>query len=129
MEYAVVGSRVYGGAKSDSDLDIVMLEEEAAELRMELKKLGINIENNPPTTVEEYRDFQDNFYFRLGEMKINIVALAEEEEYEAWIEATKHMMVGGHIEDKEERRKAFIRYLWTAGLQLRPRDASDTNLF
>ncbi len=102
MDFILTGSRVYGPAKEDSDIDIVMTIAYSTILEAGISALGIAI-----TREEEQIDYGSGYYFKLGEMLINIVGLASEEDLGRWTRATERMRGLPPIENKVKRIEQF----------------------
>lgn len=104
MDYLVTGTRVYGPAKSNSDLDIVVKYKDVGSLVAFLEKHKIL-----SYTTEDQALYGDGggFYFDLGGIKINIIVAINDAEFNKWKIRTKYMLTQDSIEDREERLKVF----------------------
>jgi len=103
MRFILTGTRVYGPASEDSDLDIVMFKEDHTELEFWLTEHNIEIVRSELQKKEEY----SGYYFFLRDMKVNIIHVEEEETMEAWEYATNYMKTIPPIEDRKERVRVF----------------------
>jgi len=104
MDYFITGTRAYGPAGEDSDLDIVMKENDALVLKGTLEDM--RIETFQTDDMEEYGT--ESFYFSIGNlMTINVISLTLSIEFDAWKKATERMKLRDPIEDRERRLKTF----------------------
>ena len=83
MNYFITGSHIYGPLSDDSDLDIVMMRDEARKIWGMMELVGIEITRKDTSNRPRY--------FQLGILNINIIGLETELEYEAWKYATDEM--------------------------------------
>ena len=101
--YFITGSRAYGVAKADSDLDIVLYKDDAEQLSTFLKRIGIKIDS----TNEVY----SSYYFKIDNYpKINIVVVRNKDEFKEWKYATKKMMKIDSIKNRFERIRIFEQF-------------------
>ena len=103
-KFVVTGTQVYGVATGDSDIDIVMEQENAHKLKEELVSSGIEIRYKQE---DEKRQYNSCYYFNLGVLKFNIIHAKDNEELEQWEIATEGTRKLPPIEDREERLKIF----------------------
>ena len=102
MKYLVTGSRVFGPATEESDLDIVLLTEDAQALR------DWCCDHNLPVTRTTAQDQYDaGFYVDFGGIQINIVEAFDEDDFQAWEETTQHLKKFPPITDRESRIAIF----------------------
>ena len=101
-KYIVTGTSVYGPQTSDSDIDIVVLPQEAKEIQRELTDKKIY-------RTEAQEDYGDlgGFYFMLGGLTFNIIIAANKEEFELWERRTERMKGFSPYEERAERHFVF----------------------
>ena len=104
LKYLLTGTRVYGPATKDSDLDIVMTYAGAYELIKFLEEHGIEIYKTEGQ--DEYGD-DGGFYFDLGFIKVNIIICGHDRPFEEWEKATERMKKIAPIHDREQRLLVF----------------------
>lgn len=104
MNIIFTGSRVYGEAKEDSDIDIVVTNSDLPKLLLQLDELGVQI--RPVSDNPAYA----GFYFStkdLPPVEVNIIVAEDEDEYEVWRQATNCMCKIPVIKDREKRVEQF----------------------
>jgi hypothetical protein len=104
MKFALTGTHVYGPVGPDSDLDIVVMQEGAADILDFLRVRGIEMYRTPGQ--DEYGD-DGGFYFDLAGIKINIIIAADTFEFVEWKRRTERMKYIPPIENREERLATF----------------------
>ena len=104
MDFLLTGSRVYGPANPDSDLDIMVMYDDVGKLHAYLTEHNIEIYNTPGQ--DSYGDI-GGFYFNLGGIEINIIIAAGKAEFELWERRTKIMKKFRPIGDRQERITTF----------------------
>ena len=106
-KYLVTGTRVYGPVRKDSDLDIVMYYWEAEEIKNFLK-------NNYPTIniteTDQHNSQYRSFYIEFLDIKINIIVVTNEEEYNCWRQATEKMKKIRPIHNRRIRIEKFQQF-------------------
>lgn len=103
MNYFVTGSRAYGPYTESSDLDIVMLKEDADFL--ELSVMAAGLENWIDKTGMSYAD--KVWYFAIGGVTINVITAKSQIDFECWEEVTRRMVAMNCIVDKDKRVEMF----------------------
>jgi len=111
----VTGTQVYGPVTSISDIDIVVEEDAAEQIRDSLDTKGVEyqlVKQLRETTTFTNRDiplYRLSFYFYIGPLKFNIITANDDEDQgiERWRAATKHMLTLAPIKEREERLKVF----------------------
>lgn len=97
----LTGTRAYGPARKDSDIDLVLIKKDAIILHDLIDYLGLFIEHNPKPTYH-------GFYFTIpGLPKINIIVALNEIEFNSWDMTTKILQKIPPIKDRNERIKFF----------------------
>ena len=104
MDFLLTGSKVYGPAKPDSDLDIVINYKDAPVIGQFLAEHNIPMYNTP--TQDSYGD-AGGFYFKLAGIEVNIIVAGDESEFNWWRERTEEMKTLPPIEDREKRLEVF----------------------
>jgi len=102
MKYLVTGSRVYGVAQEDSDLDIVMEHEDALKFKAELKQKGFQI------YWKKQSSHGGGAYVDLCGIEINIVTAQKPYTHNTWAHATREMRNIPPIVCKTARAAKFI---------------------
>jgi len=102
-KFVVTGTQIYGIATGDSDIDIVMEQEDAEKIKEELGARGIEISYK----LKEEAKYNSCFYFNLGVLKFNIICVENNEALKNWEIATEGTRKLPPIEDREERLKIF----------------------
>ena len=102
-KYFITGSRVYGPARPDSDLDIMMFEKEAIKLHNLMDDIGVKI--------ELINDGYSGFYITVkGFTKINIITTNDSHVFNQWEFATKEMKKIPPIKDRKKRIEQFVSF-------------------
>ncbi len=101
IDFITTGSRVYGPAREDSDLDIVVTIYDLPNLEEFLLKKNIKIIERKVQPKLRYT----GFYFNLGGIIINIIVAENIEEMDAWNYATNKMKKLPPIKDRNKRIK------------------------
>jgi hypothetical protein len=104
LDFLLTGTRVYGPAKPDSDLDIVVKSSDVIAIQNNLEEHNIPIYNTP--IQGEYGNM-GGFYFDLFGIQFNIVVAANEEDYNLWDKRTERMKTLPDIEDRDTRLSVF----------------------
>lgn len=104
----VTGSRVFGPAREDSDIDIVLEPDGAADLEQWLNGHGIKVLFSEAQEEFEYQ----GFYFSVGGMAFSIIVAgtSDEESMGAWEYATNKMKSLPPIIDREVRIQTFREF-------------------
>lgn len=97
----VTGSSAYGPFNEDSDIDIVMVYQNALELKELLKQHAVNIED----AKEKNKDYE-GFKFMLFGRYFQIISL-NVSEYNKWFHATQEMRKLPEINNKQKRINIF----------------------
>ena len=103
MKYFITGTHAYGPITEDSDLDIVMLIEDAEQIRDFVGKHFIGAYQT--TRQQDYP--QGGFYFDLLGIKINIIMAIDEAEFAKWNKRTERMKEFEPIADRQQRIDFF----------------------
>ena len=104
MDFILTGSRAYGPAKPNSDLDIVVKSTDTILIGKFLAERNIPIYNTP--SQDSYGDM-GGFYFDFADIQINIIVAADEAEYELWRKRTEKMKTIPPIENRDVRLATF----------------------
>lgn len=108
MKKILTGSQVYGHATEESDIDIVLLQKDAEELK---DKLYRDIKGVHVYSTDEQKGCEAGFYFFVGKLKFNIIYAFDELDLKAWQFATKRMskfpVIKNRIKRIENFRKIF----------------------
>ena len=104
MDYFITGSRAYGPYTEDSDLDVVVMAEDSAEIFDIVAMVGLNYEIAPKEDTN-YADVV--WYFWVGELKINVVTMKNVIDFNIWKEVTIQMAKSQPIKDKDKRVMDF----------------------
>ncbi len=107
LRYLLTGTRVYGPATEDSDLDIVMKYDGAYKLVQFCKKHDIEIYKTEGQ--DEYGD-DGGFYFDLGFIKVNVIIAGSDRPFEQWERLTEKMKKIAPIHDRERRILVFNEF-------------------
>jgi len=102
MDYLVTGTRAYGPAREDSDLDIVMYVEDAMNLHKFLISHHIS-----PYRKENMQEGYDGYYFELLNIKVNIIIAMDDAMFRGWKVKTETMKRLPGIEDRQKRIHLF----------------------
>ena len=103
MKYFITGTHAYGPVTKDSDLDIVLVQDDAIDLFLFLKQKGIE----PYKTKKQEGYKGASFYFDLLGIKINIIIAIDEAEFAEWKEKTERMKEFEPIKDRQQRIDVF----------------------
>jgi len=101
MDFIITGSRAYGPAREDSDLDIVVKSCDIESMTDYL--LDHNIQTYSTSDQESYA----GFYFNIAGIKINIIVAEYEADFRLWEHRTDIMKKMSPIEDREKRLATF----------------------
>ncbi len=104
MDFLLTGTRVYGPATEDSDLDIVVHLNDVHEIVLFLAKHKIIHYRTPG---QDSYGVVGGFYFDFAGIKINIIIAENDWEFEQWGRRTEKMKKLPPIEDREERVAVF----------------------
>ncbi len=104
MKYLITGTHAYGPVRLDSDLDIVMMIDDAHLMRLFLITQGIWMYR---TSAQDSYGPIGGFYFDLATMRVNIIIANNEWEFDEWKWRTERMKGMPDIHDREERIAAF----------------------
>ena len=101
----VTGTRAYGPHNEKSDIDVVMMFEEAMKLRDWLIDKDIDIVYR----IEDYE--RPSFYFSLNDaLCLNVIVASCKSEFDKWKNATELMRVHGPIEGRDKRIAVFQEF-------------------
>lgn len=103
MKFIITGTSAYGPQTENSDLDIVVLIEDAKLILNFLTEHGIKTYRTPAQI--QYDD--SGYYFNLVGIKINIITAATEDVFRSWKERTQRMKQIAPIPDREDRVAVF----------------------
>ena len=103
MKYFITGTHAYGPVTKDSDLDIVLVQDDALDLFEFLGRKGVE----PYRTKGQEGYKGGSFYFDLMSIKINIVVAANEDDFYIWKKKTERMKTFEPIEDRQQRIDFF----------------------
>ena len=102
-DFVLTGTGVYGPqTPGQSDIDIVLKQEDAVKLLQDLYEHDIILE---APNYERYREGA-TAYFELGPLRFNII-VADEEAFQWWRVQTERMKKFAPIEDRAERLRVF----------------------
>jgi len=104
MHFLVTGTRAYGPANKDSDLDIVVLYKDVQSITNFLIEHNISAYSTPEQ--EDYGDL-GGFYFNLADIRVNIIIAHDEAELALWNIRTEKMKKLPYIEDRATRLAVF----------------------
>ncbi len=116
MDFLLTGTRVYGPAKHDSDLDIVVMYDEVYKIYNYLYKHNISLSRTP---AQDSYGVDGGFYFDIAGIKVNIIVANSVPELEVWKERTERMKTISPISDRETRIATFNEEEGNLGAQLR----------
>ena len=103
MKYFVTGTHAYGPVTNESDLDIAMMQDEVTEILAFADKHFIPIEQT-----EHQKEYENGgFYLNIGNIKMNIIVMNDQEEFNAWYKRTERLKTFEPIEDREQRITFF----------------------
>jgi len=108
MDYIVTGTRVYGPAGPDSDLDIVVKLNDIGYIVNYLSNHGVQMYRTPGQ--DEY-GVHGGFYFDFIGIKVNIIVAENELDFTEWAIKTEKMKRLPVIPDRDLRLKVFNSYL------------------
>jgi len=104
MVFFPTGTRAYGPAREDSDLDIVVRSDHAKELERNLNLMGFKAYRTEIQLKQRY----PGFYVDLNGLTLNIIVCANQVDMDAWQHATVSMRkLRTPIEDREKRLAKF----------------------
>lgn len=107
QRFCFTGSQVIGGATPESDLDIVVQVEDYNQALAELVDADFT-----PDTSEDYADVSESNFVSAKKDKINIILVASDLYFEAWLEATQ-LACGIHMaQASKEYRHELFRAVW-----------------
>jgi hypothetical protein len=104
LDFLLTGTRVYGPAKADSDLDIVVRRDDTPSIGKFLAEHNIPMYNTP--TQDSYGE-AGGFYFKLAGIEVNIIVADNEAEFNSWAEKTEKMKKLLPIKDRKLRLAMF----------------------
>ncbi len=104
MDFIITGSRAYGPAKEDSDLDIVVKLCDIKSITNYLLDHNIQMYSTPGQ--DSYAE-EGGFYFNLAGIKINIIVAVSGADFRLWERRTVIMKKTVPIEDREKRLATF----------------------
>lgn len=106
MKYVITGTQVYGPARDDSDLDIVVLADDVQSINEFIIKHGIEIYQT-----QKQKDYDGGgFYFELFGIEVNIIIATDDAELKHWEAATEEMKTIEPIKNREERVITFRKF-------------------
>lgn len=110
MKILVTGTNVYGPRREDSDIDVVMHEDDAYAFERALRE--DNFEDLIEKKVNAQGENYDGFTLYLGGdfPAINIIALTNDDELEKWKYATDELKKLPPIEDRTQRLYTFRKF-------------------
>jgi len=108
MDFIITGTQVYGPTSNDSDLDIVVKQEDAVKICEFLA--NHNIEEYRAEGQEKYGEL-GGFYFNLATIKINIIIAFDDDDFNLWRERTNKMKELPEIPDRVLRLSAFNSHM------------------
>lgn len=108
MKFLITGTHAYGPVSPDSDLDIVMMPDGAHLITLFLQVHKIEMYRTP---AQDSYGPEGGFYFNLATMRVNIIIVPNEQEYDQWKLGTDRMKEISPIEDREERIGTFQKFL------------------
>ena len=104
MDFLLTGSRVYGPAKHDSDLDIVVMCDEVYKIYNYLSKHNISLSR---TSAQDDYGVDGGFYFDIAGIKVNIIVANSVPEFELWRKRTEKMKTLIPIKGRHKRISIF----------------------
>ena len=104
LKFFITGTHVYGPVGPNSDLDIVVMQDDVADILDFLHNHGMVIFR---TAGQDEYGAAGGFYFEFAGMTINIIIAADALDFEWWKERTEKMKKLPPIEDREERIATF----------------------
>jgi hypothetical protein len=104
MDFIITGTRAYGPAREDSDLDIVVKQDDVQSILDYLVDHKISTYSTPGQ--DSYGD-DGGFYFDLFGIKVNIIVAQGELEFNLWQLRTERMKTLPDIEDRDTRLAVF----------------------
>jgi len=107
MKICVTGTSVYGPRKGTSDIDVVMLREDADDFSDSLRSQGYDTKKRQNKDNEEYDGFM---LMILNFPGIDIIVVEDDKEFNAWKTATDKMKKLEPIYDRNERISTFQRF-------------------
>lgn len=103
MKYFITGTHAYGPVTKGSDLDIVVLKQDAKNIEQFINKHFIPIHQ---TDIQlSYKN--GGFYFNIGFIKVNIIIAEDQKEFDLWYKRTERMKQYEPIKSREERIAFF----------------------
>lgn len=101
-DFIITGTAAYGPqTPGKSDIDIVLMEEDAQEL------LDILADWRIHWYKADTGSAADSFYFQLGGLWFNIIRCLTHDEFTSWRNRTEYMKKLPPIADREERLRVF----------------------
>jgi hypothetical protein len=119
MKFLLTGTSVYGPLSADSDIDIVLMQEDGLKLEKYFIKTGTEL--SPCGLRQDYQGFNVHIP---GMPKINIIFCENAMHFECWRYATEQMKQSAVIPDKQDRIRLFITF-WDERMK-RLKEASGT---
>lgn len=117
MKFLLTGTRAYGPLTEESDWDIVMLRDDAIDLKSLLLILGIQVRDS-----NHIHPSYEGYYFKFNHIdKVQIIVAYNEIEFQAWSKATEEMKKIENIMDRADRIMTFQRYFYNALSSIRER--------
>jgi len=101
MNLVITGTRAYGPARPDSDLDIVMKLDQAEHFLHLLKTLDIPTYSSSDIKNPEYEGFSFSISGRLP--RVQVIVAFSDEELQSWKYATDMLKEMDPISDRERR--------------------------
>lgn len=108
MKKVLTGTQVYGPATEESDIDMVLLKEDADALIAVL--LDKNISTYQTEDQQEYGD-EGGFYFDIGKLKFNIIRASNEKDLLSWKRTTRKMSQQFEIKNRAKRINLFQKLM------------------
>ncbi len=120
MRFLLTGTQVFGLTTKESDIDIVMLCDDAIDLRLWLVEHSIGVsetidveskepEKLDPKKIDEIVESEGykGFYFSINKLRFNIIITKTDEELTQWETATNAMKKIEPITNRKERINTF----------------------
>ena len=104
MDFIITGTRAYGPAREDSDLDIVVKSSDVQKILDYLIDRKISTYSTPGQ--DDYGEM-GGFYFDLFGIQVNIIVATNGAEYNLWNKRTERMKTLPDIEDRDTRLAVF----------------------
>lgn len=111
LEFLLTGSGVYGVQTNKSDIDIVLYHDKAEELRERIDDMGVAWHFLGDGKADSYSDTLC-WYFTIPPLpQINIIALPDRHQFNAWKYATEEMKKLPPFHNRQIRIEKFRMFL------------------